>query len=185
MPFWRRNEPLHEKLAREGGLTQPEPPPHDTTPRWGTAGIHGVPQARQWDATAIVESAELPGSEASFVALPDRTLLVEGEGDFEPLADALEGQIDPPYRAIAVRRDARFWGVAARRIEVAELPGVSGDELELSVNEGERALRMDGMPSFSSLPALERLAEQRGLVAYVLRAQRLDGDLWEVQAAPL
>ena len=36
-----------------------------------------------------------------------------------------------------------------------------------------------------SLPALERLAEQRGLVAYVLRAQRLDGDLWEVQAAPL
>ena len=84
-----------------------------------------------------------------------------------------------------MRRDARFWGVAARRIEVAELPGVSGDELELSVNEGEHALRVDGMPSFGSLPALERLAEQRGLVAYVLRAQRLDGDLWEVQAAPL
>jgi hypothetical protein len=183
--LFRRREPLHEKLAREGGLTQAEQPPHDTTPRWGTAGIHGVPRARQWDATAIVEASELPGNEAAFVALPEGTLLVEGEADVEPLADALESQIDAPYRAIAVRRDKRFWGVAARRIEVVHLPGVSGDELELSVNEGERALRVDGMPSFSILPALERLAEQRGLVAYVLRAQRLDGDLWEIQLAPL
>jgi len=183
--LFRRREPLHEKLAREGGLTQAEQPPHDTTPRWGTAGIHGVPRAREWDATAIVEAPDLPGNEAAFVALPDRTLLVEGDGDFEPLADALESQIEAPYRAIVVRRDKRFWGVAARRIEVAELPGVSGDELELSVNEGELALRVDGMPSFSSVPALERLAEQRGLVAYILRAQRLDGDLWDVSLTAL
>ena len=185
MPFWRRSEPLHEKLAREGGLQEADPPPHDTTPRWGVAGIHGVPRPREWDATAIVEAPELSGDEIAFVTLPDGTLLVEGEGDPELLADALEGQIEPPYKAQAVRRDERRWGVAARRIEVAPLPGVPGDEVELSMNDGQRTLRVDGMPSFGSLPALERLAEAKGYGSYVLRASRLDGALWEVQATPL
>lgn len=184
MPFWRRGEPLHEKLAREGGLAG-EPPPHDTTPRWGAAGIHGVPRPREWDATALVEASELPGDEAEFVALPDGTLLVEGGGDVEPLANALEAEIRPPYRAVAVRRDERFWGVAARRIEVASLPGVAGEEVELSVSEGQRTARVDGMPSFGDLAPLEQLAEQRGFDAYVVRADRLDGDLFEVSLAPL
>jgi hypothetical protein len=185
MPFWRRKEPLHQKLAREGGLVDEEPPPHDTTPRWGSAGIHGVPKTREWDATAFVEAGELPGDEAAFVALPEGALLVEGDGDVGPLAAALEGQIARPYRAIAVRRDARYWGVAARRIEVVALSGFPGDDLELSVNDGERTLRVDGMPSFGDVAALERLAAQRGYTSYVVRAQRLDGDLWEYQLAPL
>jgi hypothetical protein len=185
MPFWRRSEPLHEQLAREGGLFEPEPPPHDTTPRWGAAGIHGVARPRQWDATAMALAPDLEGRELAFVALPDGTLLVEGEGDPQPLADAIEGTIKPPYRALAVRRDERNWGVAARRIEVAEISGVPGDELELSFNDGEQTLRLDGVPRVGRVPALEELAGQRGFHSYVVRAERLDGDLWEVQAAPL
>lgn len=185
MPFWRRSEPLHEQLAREGGLLEPEPPPHDTTPRWGAAGIHGVPRPREWDASALVEAPDLPGDEVSFVLLPGETLVVEGEGDVEPLADALQGQVEPPYRALAVRRDERYWGVAARRIEVTEIPGVPGDELELSVNDGERTLRLDGEPRLGRVPTLEELAQERGFHSYVLRAERLDGDLFEVSLTPL
>src|SRR5262249_34184348 len=120
MGLFRRSEPLHKRLAREGGMTGT--PPIDTTPKWGEAGIHGVPRPREWDASALVEAADLPGDKLSFVALPDGTLLVEGEGDAETLAEALDGQIEPPYQAWGVRRDERVWGVAARRIEVAELP---------------------------------------------------------------
>jgi hypothetical protein len=185
MPFWKRSEPLHEQLAREGGLLEPEPPPHDTTPRWGAAGIHGVPRPREWDASAVAEAPGLPGDEVSFVLLAENTLIVEGEGDVDPLATALEGQLEPPYRAVAVRRDERFWGVVARQIEVVELPGLSGEEVELSVNDGEQSLRVDGVPGLGRVPPLERLAAERGFDSYVIRAERLDGELFEVSVAPL
>jgi hypothetical protein len=184
MGLFRRNEPLHEKLAREGGLTGT--PPTDTTPQWGEVGIHGVPRPREWDASALVEAPELEGDNLSFVALPDGTLLVDGEGDAERLADALDSHIEPPYQAWGVRRDERVWGVAARRIEVAELPEeVKGEELELSSNEGGKTLLVDGAREFGSLPSLERLAEARGYDSYVVRARRLDGRLFEVSVAPL
>ena len=76
--MFRRRESLHERLAREGGLSQGEPPPHDTTPRWGETGIHGVARPRRWDAVVLAESP-YPGQELDFVALPDGTLLVEDE----------------------------------------------------------------------------------------------------------
>jgi hypothetical protein len=44
-------------------------------------------------------------------------------------------------------------------------------------------LLVDGAPAFGSLASFERLAE--GLDAYVIRGNRLDGDLWEVKVAPL
>lgn len=183
MGLFRRREPLHERLAREGGLV--ERPPHDTTPRWADVGIHGVPRPREWDATALVET-DLQGDELSFVALPDGTLLVEGEGDAEPLAEGLEAELSPPYRAWAVRRDDRYWGVAAARIRVAELPAdVKGHELELAVNDGETSLVVDSSREFGSVAELESLARARGFDAYVIRARRLDGQLWEVQLTPL
>jgi hypothetical protein len=182
--LFRRRESLHERLAREGGLR--EPLPHDTTPRWGETGIHGVPRLREWDASTLVEAPDLQGDELDFVALPDGTLLVEGDGDAVPLADALEERIAPPYRARAVRRDERLWGVAARRIEVLQLSAdVPGRELELSVNGGDTTLLVDGSREFGSMAELENLARQRGLESYVVRARRLDGDLWEVQVSAL
>jgi len=185
MPFWRRKKPLHEKLAEEGGLVPP-PPPHDTTPRWGEAGIHGVHRPREWDATAVVEAPDLEGDELEFVALPDGTLLVDGEEDPAPLADALETSVESPYRARAVRQTETAWAVAARRIEVVELSGdVDGDALELTVHDGERTFLLDGRPEFGSVPELEQLAAAKGFESYAIRALRLDGRLWEVQVSPL
>ena len=116
----------------------------------------------------------LEGDRARFVALSSEVLIVEeGPDDVEPLALAIEGRLAPPYRAEAVRRDQDLWAVAARAIEVIELPGVTGNEIELAAHGSERTLVVDGQPAFGTIPALER-PEQ------VVRARRLDGETWEV-----
>ena len=190
MSLFRRREPLHERLAREGGLERAEPAPVDTGPRWGEVGIHGVARPRQWDAVVTAEAPKLGVGELQFVTLADGTLVVDDDlqlepGSLDPLAAALEEAIQPPYRATAVWNGGTRWGVAARRIEVAELPPtVSGDEIVLSVSDGTRSLVVDGLPSFGSLPALERLGEASGR-SYVVRATRLTGTSWEIEASPL
>jgi hypothetical protein len=50
--------------------------------------------------------------------------------------------------------------------------------------QGERELLVDGRPVVADLRALERLAAGRHK-AYVLRAARLQGTLWEVLIDPL
>ncbi|HKP18377.1 MAG TPA: hypothetical protein VJT84_07850 [Gaiellaceae bacterium] len=184
MPLFRRREPLHERLAREGGLNYPAPEAA-SPPGWMESGIHGVPRQREWDAVVAVEAEGVEGNEARFVALPDETLLVEEGGDVEPLAQALDDVVKPPYRAEAVRRGETQWAVGVRRIEVVELqddPG--GEELTLTVRDGERELLVDGAPTFGSIPDLERLGATRG-DSYVVQGRRLDGALWEVRVAPL
>jgi hypothetical protein len=186
MGFFRRGESLHERLAREGGLTGP--PPHDTQPRWGETGIHGVARPREWDAVATVEAPDLAGDSLEFVSLPDGSLLLDDELDADaisPLADALEQSLRPPYRAEAVRRDASTWAVAARKVEVVELPdNLDGDELVVSSADGETTLTVDGEPGFGSVPELERLGAARH-ESYVVRARRLDAGLFEVSVSPL
>jgi hypothetical protein len=179
-PLWRR-EPLHRRLAREGGLGPP--PPHRPGPHWGEVGIHGIPRPREWDATAVAEAPGVEADELEFVVLPDGTLLLDVEGDATPLADALEASLEPPYRARAIRRGPVF-AVAANRIRVAELPEeVEGSEIHLAVGPAGRTLVVDGRPAFGSLPAVERLAG--ALAEFVLEAERLDGTLWEVKVAAL
>jgi hypothetical protein len=186
MGFFRRGESLHERLAREGGLA--EPPPHDTQPRWGETGIHGIARPREWDAVATAEVPELAGDAVEFVALPDGTLLLDEAVDADavaPLADALEQTLRPPYRAQGARQEGTTWAAAARKLDVVELPDdVDGDEIVLSSTPGETSLQVDGAPSFGSVPALERLGEAR-YESYVVRAERLDGNLWEVRVSPL
>jgi len=156
MGFWRRDEPLHERLAREGGIG--ERPPHDSRPRWGEVGIHGIHRQREWDTVATVEAPGLRGDAVHFCALPDGTLVVDedvADGALVPLAEAVEAAVAAPYRAEGVRRDEQVWAVGARRIEVRELPGTIADELEL-VEDGQ-----------------------------VTIGRRLDGDLYEVEVSPL
>ena len=189
MPWpWGEDEPLHERLAREGGLSRGFDEPHDTTPCWGEVGIHGVARPRRWDAVEVVEAPGLTGDAVHFVALPDRSLIVDEDvpdDALAPLADAVEKTLEPPYRAEAVRRGEVSWAVAARRIEVVELPGdVAGDTIELTQTHEGRTLVVDGGHAFGSIPALEQLANDR-YSAYVLRAERLDGPLFEIQISPL
>jgi len=100
-----------------------------------------------------------------------------------PLADALEQSLEAPYRARAIHRGGDTWAVAANRIRVVEVPEpVDGDELELTVADGERTLNVDGKSAFGSVSTLERLSDHD---SFVVRARRLDGDLWEVRVSPL
>jgi hypothetical protein len=203
MPFWRRDdEPAHERLAREGGLDvdatespplDPEAPlePHERIPflaAFREVGIHGIHRQRTWDAVATADAPELTGDAVDFVALSDGTLLVEddvSEGALEPLAAALVQELDTPYRARAVRRDGDVWGVAANRIEVLHVPEeIDGDTVNLAVQGDERTLLVDERAGWGEFPTLEALARDRHN-EFVLRAERLDGDLWAVDVKPL
>ncbi len=188
--FRRRRESAHQRLAREAGLSlEPEAPPAWSNGfQWAEVGIHGVARPREWDAVATVETDAPRGDTVGFVALPDRTLVTdddEPDGALALLAEAVERTLSPPYRAEAVRKGASRWAVAARAIEVAELPEeVSGQEIELVAHEDERTLRIDGSPAFGSLRELERVGHER-FRSFALHARRLDGTLWEVRVDPL
>ena len=169
-----RREPLHAKLARAGGLLQRDT--EEVRPPWDKAGIHGVSRPREWDEVAAA-NVDLPGDRAEFVVLPDEIVIDEGPDNVEPLADALS--LEPPYRAEAMRQSEGVWAVAARRIEVVELPEQQGDELELTQRGDERTLIVDGQRSFGSIPVLERQGD------YAVRARRLDSIRWEVERSVL
>ena len=176
-----RRKPLHERLAEEGGLVEPPTRPLFTGVI-GETGIHGVPRERQYDAVVTTDAPDVEGSSARFVGLPDGSLLIEeGDGDLTPLADAIEQDVKHPYRAIAVRRGETQWAVAAHGLRVVELPEPGGDEVELALRGEERTLVVDGNRAFGTLPELEQLAQGDA----VIRAARLDGNLWEVRVDPL
>ena len=185
MSLWRREKPLHERLAEQGGMTMPTEVGRDVAP-WHQAGVHGVPRPRQWDAVVTAE-ADLPGDSVHFVTLEDRTVVVDEDvpdDRLAPLADAVETQLDPPYRAEATRRHERLWAVGASKITVAAIDAeIGGDTVELAARDGDVTVLVDGAPSLGSVPALEALGA--GLASYVVRADRIDGDLWEVVVLPL
>jgi hypothetical protein len=183
--FFRREEPLHEKLAREGGLDFPRgvdepdgPPTIDPEhPLWRIAGV----------LTALAPA--LPGDEADFVALPDGTLYTDDDlpdGALAPLADAFDGLLDAPYHAFALRQEEDVWSAAALRVDVVEVPeDVDGDQVDLVVNnDGERTTLVDEAESRVEIPSLEDFAAQQ-FGSFVLRASRLDETLWEVTVLPL
>ena len=162
-------------------------PPHDTRPRWGEAGIHGIHRFREWDALVRVTGVDLEVSEVRFVALGDGTLVVDGDEDLDvdSIAEAIEQELPAPYRAHAVRADDDAWTAAAEAIELVELPReLEGEQLELTVRQGERTLIVDGVPAFGDTSELEQLGAERG-DDYVVQASRVDGDLWDVRVLPL
>jgi hypothetical protein len=177
-----RRESLHERLAREGGLAEPS----GVRPAWDEAQIHGTARVREWDLVVTVPAPELEGDAVDFVALPDGSLLVEeeqGDATLEPLAAAVEERLQPPYRARGARQTDVLWAVSARRIETARFEA-DGERIELTETVDGKNLRVDGQSVFGSVPALEQLGEPVG-PSYVVHAQRLDADLWEVRVAAL
>ena len=167
------------KLAREGemslsGQVQPAAPP----PNWDVVGIHGLQRPREWDAVATAEAPDLTGERIEFVALGPSRLIVPADEKVEPLAAALDKELARPYRAEGVRREGSLWAVAARKIETMTLPGVDGEEIELTLHDGERTLVVDGAPVFGTIAQLER--DQ-----HAVRARRLVDDIWEVEFHPL
>jgi hypothetical protein len=145
----RREETLNEQLLREAGLdgvqddepAPPEPAPEPADPYAGTS-----------DVLTTAEAPGLPGDAVEFAALPSGDLVFVGDvgdADLSPLAEAVERELKPPYRA-----------------------------------HGRRQVTVDGEPSHGTVPDLDEQGRAVG-VDYVVRAERLDGDLWEVTADPL
>ncbi len=188
MPFFRRKKPLHEQLAEGTDLLRWERPPDPVVPpRTELDVLHGA-RPRRWDAVVSAAAPALTGETIHFVALPDGALVVDeivAAGALDPIVEAVEQEVRPPYRAEAVRRGS-LWAAAANRIEVVDLPeDVAGDTIELSHRDGERHLVVDGEPSLATLPTLEAYALERHRDDFVARAERIDATLWEVRVTPL
>jgi hypothetical protein len=202
--FFRRERPIHEQLAEEGGLDleggagqdeielEPSEDPSAISVARALLGpriaedllaSHGVPRAREWDAIATAEAPDLPGDMIEFVVLEDGTLFVDldlPEDALTPLADALEASIDPPYRAVARRRDGDVWSATAMRVDIVGVPqDIPGDDVVIAVHAGEARLLIDDEEYEGEIPALETFGQQR-FESFVLTASRLDEQLFEV-----
>lgn len=192
--FRRRNETLNEQLLREAGLDPAQvlgdsPPPPPVEPpkslpaRAGVVDGSGV-GPKEWDAAVTVSVPGLAGDRIEFTTIPNGDVIVSeetGDADVSPLADAVESRVSPPYRAVGQRQDFDTWAVAAKRIEVAQIPVPDGDKLELSRHGDHEELRIDGEQSDEAVPPeLERIGDAAGADFYV-EAERIDGDLWEVR----
>jgi hypothetical protein len=195
--FRRREETYNDQMLREAGLfdeqrDQPpegEPTPEfDPFPRPSPTDLHGTRVGpRDWDAATTAVAPGLSDDEVAFVALPGGDLIVEedGGGDLSPLADAIEQHVPPPYRATAARQNGDLWGVGAKRIEVAQISFEDGDVLELSHKDSWEELRVDGRPSDGRIPyELEQIGGRAGTDFFV-KAERIDGDSWEVRVTAL
>jgi hypothetical protein len=151
-------------------------------------GIPGLSVARgpTWDAFVSAHAPELIGDTITFVVLDDGTIVVDADvpdGSLAPLADAIEKEQPPPYRAAATRASGDAWSVAAEAITVVDLPGIEGDVVDLNVVGGTRELTIDGQSTSQRVAALDALLEQYADAA--LYAERVDGDLFAVDVFPL
>lgn len=171
--------------ANAGGLLAATPG-LDGEPGLGLAGVHGVSRGRTWDVVASATAPDLTGETATFVVLEDGTVVVDQDvpdGALESLAEALERSVERPYRAAAMRHEGEVWTAVAERVALVELPGVDEDEIELTVVDGERTLKLDGERTIRPLPALDALADEHTDVA--VHAERVDGHLFAADVYPL
>jgi hypothetical protein len=149
--------------------------------------FHGVARPRRWEVVVTTDASGLRATEIRFLTLANGTIVVDGdesESALTRLAEAVQESLEPPYRAEAVRRTGDSWTVAASAIHVVEAPALDGDEAELTSLHGTRTLVVDGRTTLQQSRELELAGEGRGR-DYAVRARRIDGDFWEVEAAPL
>lgn len=205
----RRNETLNEQLLHEAGLDEPPQTPESaqtendepdqldpvdpfagTYPAQNVMGLWVRAMARpgEYDAVVSVHAPEIQGDTADFATLLNGDVIVDseqGDADLSPLADAVEKHVEPPYRVVARRGEGDMWSVAARGIDVLELDFSGGDEIELASIDGHIDLKVDGAPWNGRIPELEHAGEAANGEDYVVQAERLDDDLWEIRASPL
>jgi len=166
----RGGETYAGKLMADGGLAP-----------WG------IPRERgDWDAVVSVNAPALDGDEVEFVVIEGGDVFMESslpDGDVSLLADAVEKEVQPPYRARAVRHEGDLWTVSARRLRLERFEAV-GDEIELTVSGTEHKLVVDGQESLGTVPPLE-LRGRETVDHFFAHAVRIEDDLWEVEINPL
>ena len=149
-------------------------------------GVMGVGPGRTWDAVVATNAPSLTGDSVTFVALEDGTLIVTedvADGSLTPVADQIEEMLAPPYRAAAARGEGDVWTAVAEKVRIVEIADIPGDELELTVVDGERTLMIGDEQDPRAVPALDELAEEESSVA--IHAERVDGDTFIVDVFPL
>jgi hypothetical protein len=182
--FRRRRETYDQQLLHDAGLDRIQLDRPNVLETVGVPSGRAVGQA-DWDTSVTVNAPGLAGDTIEFTTLEDGDVLVEGEqGDVSALADAVEKELAPPYRVRAARQSGDLWAVLAHRIDVQRFTFPRAEVLELSRKDSWQELRVDGEPSMSRAPELERLGERAGPDFFV-KAERLDGDLWEVRVTAL
>jgi hypothetical protein len=183
--FRRKRETYNDQLLREAGLGRIQLDRPNVLETVGVPSGRALGQA-DWDLSATVNAPGLTGDTVEFTTLPDGDVLIEdeGEADVAALADAVEKELEPPYRARAARQDGDLWAVLANRIDVHSFSFPRAETLELSRKDSWQELRVDGEPSMGRAPELERLGERAGPDFFV-KAERLEGDLWEVRVTAL
>jgi hypothetical protein len=194
--LFRKKETLNEQLLREAGLDRvvistPEPssapPVPDPAPWIDRSPRAGLVFGSAWDTVTTVVAPGIEGDSVRFTVLPTGDLIVDGDedGDLSAIADAIETHISPPYKAAATRQDGDVWGVGANRIEVSEFAYPDADRLELSERDGVGEFRIDDGPTDVAPPIELRQLGERAGADFVVSAQRIDGDYWEVMVGPL
>jgi hypothetical protein len=181
-----RRQKTEEQLLQDAGLEGIRLQQLSLLERLGVPIGNAVGQP-DWDVSVTANAPGLPGDRIAFTTLPGGDVLVDpeqGDADVSALADAVERDLAPPYRALAGRQAGDLWGVLASRIDVERIAWSNGDTLELSRKDSWQELRVDGSPSMARAPALEQLGEGAGPDFFV-KAERLDGDLWEVRVTVL
>jgi hypothetical protein len=185
--FRRRRETYNEQLLRDTGLGKIQVTQPTVLEELGLPLGRPQPGPPESDATVSVTAPTLTGERIEFTTLPDGDVIVaeqEGDADLSPLADAVEKELRRPYKVFAARQEGAVWAVVAKQIEVEQIAFANGDSLELTRRDSWRELRVDGDPSKAKIPELERLGERAG-GDYFVKAERIDGDLWEVRVTAL
>jgi hypothetical protein len=119
------------------------------------------------------------------VVLPERQVVERSTTQTDPavLTSALVGVLEPPYRALCLRR-SELWVIGAVALDVVEIADVPGEEIEVVRDEKGVRIRIDGLPSLERIPELERRGARRG-TAYVVRARRLAEAAFELEVEML
>jgi hypothetical protein len=182
MRFFRREETLNEQLLREAGLDQPnvEARPVSATPEPARVEMPEAQTSR--DVLVVARARGIASDRVQFVVLPTGDLIVEteqGDADLSPLADAIELNLQPPYRAVGNRQRGDLWGISAKALDVREFHCEEGDEIEVVCLGGTVTVTVDEKPSELRVPQLEQTGD------YAVHASRIDGDYWEAEAHPL
>jgi hypothetical protein len=205
----RKEETLNEQMLREAGIspggdraspneqtdaeTGPSEPfdayagAYPANAQWLGSLTRAMARPGVWDLVTTVRVSGVAGDTVEFATLPAGDVIVDtetGDDDLSPFADEVEKHLKPPYRVLARREDDDLWAIAARTIDIVELQFAGGDEIELVENEGRTELRVGGELSRQEIPELERAGEALGS-DFVVQADRLDGDLWEIRASAL
>ena len=206
MGIFRRHksdETLNEQALHEAGLDSaenvepeaideepPEPvdPYASDPPALEDLWLRAMARPGEYDTVVTVHAPEIPGDSVSFATLPSGDVIVDSEqsdADLTAFAEAVEEHLKPPYRVIARRHEEDVWSVAGRGIDVLELDFAGGDGIELASVDGAIERKVDGEPYDEPIPVLEKAGEAANGEDYVVQAERLDGNLWEVRASPL